>query len=96
MSQIEEDIKGSMFVRVHNSYLVNLEKLREVERESVPLRSGLKVPITRTYKQEFNKAYISWEDLLSDENNVKVLIEPRLTSRGYPLDEDGNVIGAQE
>lgn len=40
--------------------------------------------------------YISWEDLLSDENNVKVLIEPRLTSRGYPLDEDGNVIGAQE
>ena len=57
MSQIEEDIKGSMFVIVHNSYLVNLEKLREVERESVPLRSGLKVPITRTYKQEFNKAY---------------------------------------
>ena len=50
LSQIEEDIKGSMFVRVHNSYLVNLEKLREVERESVPLRSGLKVPITRTYK----------------------------------------------
>ena len=40
--------------------------------------------------------YISWEDLLSDENNVKVLIEPRMTSRGYPLDEDGNVIGAQE
>lgn len=57
LSQIEEDIKGSMFVRVHNSYLVNLEKLREVERESVTLRSGLKVPITRTYKQEFNKAY---------------------------------------
>lgn len=27
--------------------------------------------------------YISWEDLLSDENNVKVLIEPRMTSRGY-------------
>lgn len=50
LSQIEEDIKGSMFVRVHNSYLVNLEKLREVERESVTLRSGLKVPITRTYK----------------------------------------------
>lgn len=40
--------------------------------------------------------YISWEDLLSDENNVKVLIEPRMTSRGYPLDKDGNVIGAQE
>ena len=57
LSQIEEDIKGSMFVRVHNSYLVNLEKLRGVERESVTLRSGLKVPITRTYKQEFNKAY---------------------------------------
>ena len=35
--------------------------------------------------------YISWEDLLSDENNVKVLIEPRMTSRGYPLDQDGNV-----
>ena len=25
LSQIEEDIKGSMFVRVHNSYLVNLK-----------------------------------------------------------------------
>ncbi len=28
LSQIEEDIKGSMFVRVHNSYLVNLEKIK--------------------------------------------------------------------
>ena len=57
LNQIEEDIKGPMFVRVHKSYLINLEKLREVERESVTLRSELKVPITRTYRQEFNKAY---------------------------------------
>jgi len=31
-----------------------------------------------------------------EEKKKKLLIEPRRTSRGYPLDEDGNVIGAQE
>ena len=33
-------MKGSMFVRIHNSYLINMEKLKEVEREKVILRSG--------------------------------------------------------
>ena len=31
--------------------------------------------------------YITWEDMLNGENNIKVFIEPKLTDLGYPLDE---------
>ena len=55
---------------MHNSYLVNLEKLRGVEREiSYPFRSGLKVPITRTYKQELDESTI--KNLYLDEQGGK-------------------------
>lgn len=57
LDQIEDEMKGSMFVRIHNSYLINMEKLKEVEREKVILRSGAEVPIARSYKKNFNIVY---------------------------------------
>ena len=39
--------------------------------------------------------YISWEDLLSGKNDVKVVLYPRVSSGGDLVDKDGNVIGTE-
>ena len=39
--------------------------------------------------------YISWEDLLSGKNDVKVVLNPRVSSGGNLVDKDGNVIGTE-
>ena len=39
--------------------------------------------------------YISWEDLLSGKNDVKVVLYPRVSSSGALVDKEGNVIGTE-
>ncbi|HLY40220.1 MAG TPA: LytTR family transcriptional regulator DNA-binding domain-containing protein [Terracidiphilus sp.] len=55
MGRIEEKLDPETFLRVHRSYMVNLQFLKEVRTEKsgelvVVLADGKKVPMSRTYK----------------------------------------------
>lgn len=47
-----------LFARCHNSYLVNLDQVREVDRMALRLRDGTRLPVGRRYYQNFQAALI--------------------------------------
>lgn len=57
LGEVREQLQGNLFAQVHNSFIINLDKIREADRESVTLRSGVTIPITKKFHREFNKAY---------------------------------------
>ena len=51
MSQIQEKLP-SCFMQVHRSYIVNVKKVKEIERMRVVI-GGERIPIGNSYKQQF-------------------------------------------
>lgn len=50
---IEEILPKDIFVRVHKSYIVALNKIDSVERNRISI-SGKLIPVSNTYKESFN------------------------------------------
>ena len=53
MKDIEEYNVGNL-IRVHNSYIINLEKIQKLEDNHIYIKDKV-IPIGRTYKEEFTK-----------------------------------------
>lgn len=53
MKKIEENLPSSSFMRVHRSYLVNLNKIKEVSRMRIVYENDVYVPIGEMYKDNF-------------------------------------------
>ena len=53
MKKIEENLPSSLFMRVHRSYLVNLNKVKEVSRMRIVYDNDVYVPIGEMYKDNF-------------------------------------------
>lgn len=51
MKAIEEKLDHPMFMRVHRSYIVRIDKIEEIEDDSMSFGKKI-VPIGKTYKQE--------------------------------------------
>lgn len=51
---------GAMFCRCHNSYLVNLDHVKEMVGDSFVLRNDMTVPISRRYRQEAREQFYTW------------------------------------
>ena len=49
---------GEDFVRVHRSYLVNLERIRKIGKSEVSLENGSVVPLSRRKYRDVNLAFI--------------------------------------
>ena len=58
--ELEEWLPVKDFVRCHKSYLVNLAWVDEIVRNSVRLRDGDEVPISRTFYLAFQSAFVSY------------------------------------
>lgn len=60
---IESDLKGSLLIRCHRSYMVNFSKVKIIRRESDGLRleleapSLIEIPVSKTYMEEVFKAF---------------------------------------
>lgn len=54
LKSIEEKLKDFNFIRIHRSYVVNLQSIQGIE-EDIVLLPQLKIPIGKTYKEEFMK-----------------------------------------
>jgi two-component system LytT family response regulator len=58
MKSYEEKLKDHGFMRIHRSYIINLQKIKAIERKHILLRDGKQIPIGELYEEKFRK-YIS-------------------------------------
>lgn len=56
----EELLQGHRFLRIHNSYLVNLAEVRSVKRDVLKLSNGMELPVSRQKR-----------DILADELGLR-------------------------
>ena len=53
MKRIEEHLPSSRFMRIHRSYIINLNKISEVKKNHVVLEGDVSLPIGDNYKDAF-------------------------------------------
>ena len=54
MKRLEERLPSNTFMRIHRSYIINLKKIREVNKNRVVLGEDAYLPIGDLYKETFN------------------------------------------
>ncbi len=54
MKKMEEYLPSQQFMRIHRSYIVNLQKIQEVNKNRVILDAQTYLPIGELYKETFN------------------------------------------
>ena len=47
------------FFKCHRSYIVNIHQIDTYTSNEITMRSGLRIPISRTYRNEFERAFFS-------------------------------------
>lgn len=55
MKKMEEFLSSDHFMRVHRSYIVNLDKISTVERNRIVFDKNVYIPISEQYKSKFQK-----------------------------------------
>lgn len=61
LDELEEEFKENRFIRVHQSFLVNLMFVKKVSRYSVLLFTGESIPIPRARYREVEEKYIAFK-----------------------------------
>lgn len=62
MSEVEAYLDKERFVMCHNSFIVNMEKIRIFGRAEITLRSGDKVPISRSHWKQTRDTFERWTE----------------------------------
>lgn len=60
ISEVYEYLDHTKFVLCHNSFIVNLEKVRIFNRSEITLRSGEVIPISRSHWKSTKEIFDSW------------------------------------
>jgi two-component system, LytTR family, response regulator LytT len=55
LKSIEEQLPDNKFMRVHRSYIVNLEKIKVVERNRIVFDNNVYIPVSDQYKEKFQQ-----------------------------------------
>jgi two-component system LytT family response regulator len=53
MKSIEDKLPSDRFMRIHRSYIINLQKITTVERSHILLSGNIRIPIGEQYKDVF-------------------------------------------
>jgi len=53
MKKIEEHLSSSTFMRIHRSFIINLNKIVEVKKNHVVIKGDVSLPIGDNYKESF-------------------------------------------
>jgi DNA-binding LytR/AlgR family response regulator len=54
MKALEARLPGERFMRIHRSYIVNLDTVKEIERNRI-VYGDVRIPVTDQYKEKFQK-----------------------------------------
>lgn len=60
LKKCEQIVAGSSFVRIHKSYLVNMQIIKNVSFFQVILKNEKELPIGRSYREEVKKRYYTY------------------------------------
>lgn len=55
MKKMESFLPRTMFMRVHRSYIVNLEKVNTIERNRILFEPDIRIPVSEQYKESFQE-----------------------------------------
>ncbi len=55
LKSLEAQLPASMFMRVHKSYIVNLQKVNTIERNEIVYDDGTIIPVSQQYKTQFQE-----------------------------------------
>lgn len=58
LDSVQEELGQYGFYRVHQSYLVNIKYVKNVERYEASLKNGMKINISKKYYKEVEREYI--------------------------------------
>ena len=62
LADLLEKLPAATFARCHNSYAVNLERVREIHASDLLLDDGTKVLMSRSYSKRFRERYLLWAE----------------------------------
>ena len=57
LKDAREQVQGILFAQIHNSIIINLEYLNTVESNSVYLKAGEKLPISKKFHASFHQQF---------------------------------------
>lgn len=60
VSEVYDYLDHTRFVLCHNSFVVNLEKVRIFNRQEITLRTGEVIPISRSHWKSTKEIFDSW------------------------------------
>ena len=62
LDDIESELDRHYFARPHKSYIINMSYIKDIDSSNmiVRLKSGTIIPISKTYKRDFEAAYINF------------------------------------
>lgn len=55
MKKMESFLPEARFMRVHRSYIVNLEKVNTIERNRILFEPDIRIPVSEQYKDAFQE-----------------------------------------
>jgi len=53
LKNLEQSLPEDIFMRVHRSYIVNLQKVTTIERNRIIYKNNVSIPVSEQYKQNF-------------------------------------------
>ena len=53
MKKVEEHLPSNSFMRIHRSFIINLDKIIEIKKNHVVLEGDISLPIGDNYKESF-------------------------------------------
>lgn len=71
IKMIEEQLKGTTMLRVHKSYLANLQFVKKISADCIYMTNGVSVPIGRKYYPMVKEAYYSFLKNVTIDRNRK-------------------------
>lgn len=57
MDQVEKTVENSQFLRVHRSYLINMNQVKRIEDKAILLFDGTEIPIGGKYAENIQKYF---------------------------------------
>lgn len=60
LKQFEEQLQGTTMIRIHKSYLVNMQYIKKFLAEEVLMADGKRLPIGRKYKSAVKETYYNF------------------------------------
>lgn len=62
-----EDVAGEfhppMFIRCHNSFIINLNYLQKYSSNTFVLKNGKEIPISRSYQKACHQVFLKWQEI---------------------------------